>query len=74
VLKVGKFALCVLFPAALAVACYRHPVPDDRDRYISASNFRSYKVGLAFHRKRQVEDAGYVPVAEAFDRIGQLRR
>jgi hypothetical protein len=33
VLNVGKFALCVLFLAALAVACYRNPVPDDFDRY-----------------------------------------
>ena len=32
-LKVGKFVLCVLFLAALSVACYLHPVPDDFDRY-----------------------------------------
>jgi hypothetical protein len=31
---VSKFALCVLFLAAVAVACYRHPIPEDFDRYI----------------------------------------
>ena len=30
----SKFVLCVLFLAAVAVACYIRPIPDDFDRYI----------------------------------------
>lgn len=33
-LRSAKFALCVLFLAALAFGCYRRPIPDDFDRYI----------------------------------------
>jgi hypothetical protein len=34
VLRASQFALCILFLAALASACYRHPVSDDFDRYV----------------------------------------
>lgn len=33
-LRSAKFALCVLFLAALAFGCYRHQIPDDFDRYV----------------------------------------
>ena len=49
-LKVGKIALCVLFLAAEGVACYRHPVPDDFDRYIYEAIVRgeSQSVEMAY--------------------------
>jgi hypothetical protein len=37
-----KYAFCVLFLGVIAYGCYRHPVPDDFDRYIYEAIVRGW--------------------------------
>ncbi len=68
-----KFAVCILFLAGISFVCYRHPVPDDFDRFIYEAIIRGKSQPLEVVYDLVKHESPRAEASSILDSPGHLR-